>query len=215
MPSWSEVLGNGAVVREEALRMPRGCEPLHGGLALTRWPMGALTLVVEITALAVFHAREELALRGTVALQVIGDDPWDVLTPFEQRAEKLLRGLFIAPTLHQDVEHVIVLVHRPPHVMPLTMHGEKRLIQVPLVPWLRATATQPIGVVLPKFPTPLADCFVGHNDTAFLQEFLYVAVAQGEAIGEPDTVRDDCTGKSMVLVTLIGGWSSHVWLPIL
>ena len=92
MPSWSEVLGNGAVGREEALSMPRGFEPLHVVLALTRWPMGVLTPVVEVTALAVLHAREELALRGTVALQFIcDDDPWDVLTPFEQLAEELLR----------------------------------------------------------------------------------------------------------------------------
>ena len=112
--------------------MPRGCAPLHVVLALTRWPMGVLTPVVEITALAVLHARENLALRGTVALQCIGDDdPWDVLTPFEQRAEALLRGLFIAPALHQNIEDIVVLVHRPPQGMPLTMHGEKHLIQNP------------------------------------------------------------------------------------
>jgi hypothetical protein len=173
--------------RLQALSMPRGFEPLHVVLALTRWPMGVLTPVVEVTALAVLHAREELALRGTVALQFIcDDDPWDVLTPFEQLAEELLRVLFIAPALHQNIEDIVVLVHRPPQVMPLTMNGEKHLIQVPLVTWLRATATQPIGVVLPKFPTPFADRFVGHDDAAFEQEFLHVAVAQGEAIVEPD-----------------------------
>ena len=72
-----------------------------------------------------------------------------------------------------------------------------------------------IGVGLPKFPTPLADSFVGHDDAAFEQEFLHVTVAQGEAIVEPDAMADDFTGKAVILVTLSGGWSGHVWLPIL
>lgn len=54
MPSWPEVLGNGAVGREETLRMPGGFEPLHVVLALPRGPMGVLTPVIEITTLAVF-----------------------------------------------------------------------------------------------------------------------------------------------------------------
>src|SRR5215831_18444260 len=137
--------------------MSGGFEPLQVVLALPRWPMRVLTPVVERAALPMFHPRQDLALRGPVALQCIGDDdPWDVLTPFEQLAEELLRGLFIAPALHQNIEDIVVLVHRPPQVMPLTMNGEKHLIQVPLVTWLRATATHPIGVVLPKFPTPFA-----------------------------------------------------------
>jgi len=47
--------------------------------------------------------RQDLPLRSTIALQFIcDDDPWDVLTPFEQLAEELLRGLFVAPVLHQN-----------------------------------------------------------------------------------------------------------------
>ena len=196
--------------------MPRGFEPLHVVLALTRWPMGVLTPVVEVTALAVLHAREELALRGTVALQFIcDDDPWDVLTPFEQLAEELLRGLFIAPALHQNIEDIVVLVHRPPQVMPLTMNGEKHLIPVPLVARPRAPVAELIGIGLPKFPTPLTDSFVGHRDAAFEQELFHVAVAESEAIVEPDPMADDFAGKAVVFVTLgICGWG-HAWLPIL
>jgi hypothetical protein len=36
-----------------------------------------------------------------------------------------------------------------------------------------------------------------------------------KTIVEPDAVTDDFTGKAVILVTLIGGWSSHVCLPIL
>jgi hypothetical protein len=47
--------------------------------------MRVLTPVIEITALAVLHARQDLALRGPVAFEFIRDDhPWYVLQPFEE-----------------------------------------------------------------------------------------------------------------------------------
>src|SRR5262245_23543351 len=86
---------------------------------------------------------------------------------------------------------------------------------MPFIARLRATTTQPIGVILPKLPAPFADGFVGHGDTALEQEFLHVAIAQGEAIVEPDAMTDDLAGKAVVLVTLGVGRRGHVWLPIL
>ena len=46
MPAWPEVVGHGAVGREETLRMAGGCAPLHGVLALPRRTMGVLTPVI-------------------------------------------------------------------------------------------------------------------------------------------------------------------------
>src|SRR5262245_32243455 len=51
--------------------------------------------------------------------------------------------------------------------------------------------------------------------TMFEQEFLHIAVAQGEPIGEPDTVADDFDGEAVVFVTLGVGGRGHVTLPIL
>jgi hypothetical protein len=45
--------------------------------------------------------------------------------------------------------------------------------------------------------------------------FFHIAVAQGEAIVELDAMTDDLPREAVILVALIGGWSSHVWLPIL
>ena len=48
-----------------------------------------------------FHPREALLLRGTIALQFIGDDdPWGVLTSFELLTEELLRDLFVTTILY-------------------------------------------------------------------------------------------------------------------
>src|SRR5262249_38244852 len=83
--SGAEMLGNRTICGEKPLRMAGRFEPLHATLALARRPMGVLTPVVQMAALAMFHPRQDLPLRGTIALQFIrDDDPWDVLTPFEQ-----------------------------------------------------------------------------------------------------------------------------------
>jgi hypothetical protein len=111
MPSWSEVVGHGAIRRQKTLGMPRGCASLHPILALACGPMRVLTAVVERTTLPVFHPGQDLALRCPVALQLLRDDhPGHVLQALEQLAKKLLRGLAVAPTRHEDVEDVVVLI---------------------------------------------------------------------------------------------------------
>jgi site-specific DNA recombinase len=50
--------------------------------------------------------------------------------------------------------------------------------EMPFVPGLGASTLELIGIVLSKFPTPLADGFMGDVDAALEQEFLHVAVAQ-------------------------------------
>src|SRR5262249_43521662 len=142
-----------------------------------------LTPVIEVAALPMFDPGQDLPLRRPVALQLIRDDhAWHVLEPLEQLAEKLLCRVLIAPALHEDVEHVIVLIDRAPQVMALPVDRQKDLVEVPLVPWLGASTLQLIRIVLPKLPTPLANGFMGDVDPAFEQQFLHVAVAQGEAI---------------------------------
>ena len=91
MPSRSEVLGNGAIRRQKTLGMPRGFEPLHAPLMLARRPMGVLTPIIEIPALAMFHPGQYLALGRAIAFELIrDDDPRHVLQALQQLAEELL-----------------------------------------------------------------------------------------------------------------------------
>src|SRR6516165_10453130 len=85
---------------------------------------------------------------------------------------------------------------------------------MPFVAWLGASTLQPIGVVLPELQTPLTDGLVRHLDTAFKHHLFDVAIAQGEAVIEPDAMADDLAGKAVVCVACgVSGWR-HVWLPI-
>src|SRR5215470_17957213 len=87
---------------------------------------------------------------------------------------------------------------------------QEDLVQMPFIARLRAPPSQPIRVVLPKLPTPFADRFVGYRDAAFEQELFHVAVAESEAIVEPDPVADDLARKAVVLVAFAGSRRGHV-----
>ena len=81
-------------------------------LALTGWPMGVLTPIIEIAALTVLYARENLALGRAIAFEFIGDDhAWHVLQALEQLAEELLRRVLI-PTVCPSVASRNLLLYQ-------------------------------------------------------------------------------------------------------
>lgn len=133
-----------------------------------------------------------------------------VLQSLQPLAEVLLRCLCVASALHQDIERIVVVVDSAPQVMALAMDGQRDLIERPFVPGPSPLALLPIGILLPTLETPLTDGFLGALDAAFAQEFLHVAVAQREAIREPDTRADDRAGDAVVLVAFRVSRRSHV-----
>jgi hypothetical protein len=210
MPARSKVLGNRTIGGEKPLGVPWGLKPLHASLALACRLVGIFRAVVQIAVLAMFHPRQDLALRGGIALQLIRDDhPRHVGQAFEQLAEELLRGLLVPATLDENVQHVAVLIHSTPQVMPDTIDGEKHLVQVPFIPWPRSPAPELIGIGLSEFPALLPYCFVGDDDSAGEQQLFHIPVAQAKAEVEPHTVADNLGWESMTLIRVGGGWSVH------
>jgi hypothetical protein len=74
MPVRAEVLRDRPISRQEPLGSARGLEPLHAPLPLAGGLVRVLGAVVQILVLAMFHAREQLALGGSVALEFVDDD---------------------------------------------------------------------------------------------------------------------------------------------
>ena len=97
----------------------------------------------------------------------------------------------IAPRLHEDVDDVAVLVHRPPEVLPLSLDGHEQLVQIPRVAHSPASAPQPPRVVEPERLTPLPNRLVGDGDAALGQQVFCIAKAKTETMIEPDGVADD------------------------
>jgi len=132
--SWAEMLGNRSIRGEKPLGVPWRLEPLHAPLSLAGGLVGVLRAVIQIPMLPMFHAWQELPLGGSITVQLVrDDDPWSILAPLEQLAEEFLCDLLVPPALHQDIEHLALLIHRPPEVVAFAMNGQKHLIQMPLV----------------------------------------------------------------------------------
>jgi hypothetical protein len=206
MPTRSKVLGNGTIGGEEALRVPGGLKPLQAPLALAGRLVGVLRAVIEVAVLAMFHPRENLPLRRPVAFELVGDEhAGHVCEPLEEFAEEFLGGLLVAPTLHEDIEDVAVLIHGSPEVMRFAINGQKHLIQVPFVTRSRAPATQLIGVLLAELAAPLPDRFVRDKHATDKQQFFDITVAEAEAVVQPDVMTDNLGGKMMVFVALRSG----------
>jgi hypothetical protein len=107
-----------------------------------------------------------------------------------------------------DIQHMAVLIHRPPQIVAFAINSQKHPIHVLLVARPGAPAMELIGIPLPEPPAPLPDRFVGHDNTAGEQQLFDVARAQAEAVIQPDAMTDDLGRKTMVFVWV--GWCGGI-----
>jgi hypothetical protein len=125
------------------------------------------------------------------------------------RTEELLCGLLVSSTLDQDVQHVAVLIDRPPERGTLSCDRQKYLAHVPLISGPRTAATQLSGELLATRATPFADGLRGHDHATCQQEFFDIADAQAEAKVPPHGVTDDLHGTAVILLCRGGGGCAH------
>jgi len=80
--------------------------------------MRVLRAVLEVAVLAMCHTWEDVLLGRAVAFQLLGDDhARDVRQPLEACAEERLRRVLVPPTLDEHIQHMAVLIHRPPQIV--------------------------------------------------------------------------------------------------
>lgn len=201
MAAWTEMTANGRLCSEKPLGVARRFEPWHRSFTLARWLMRVLRSIVQAFVLSLLHARQHVFFGGAIAPELIGDQhARDLLTPFEQLAEESFGGLLVAAPLHQTIQHVPVLIHGPPQIVLVSSDGEDDFIEMPLVTGLCSPSAQLIGVRLAKSAAPLPDCFIREYDRARCQQFFHVAIAEGEAIIEPNRVTDNLGRETIPLV---------------
>jgi hypothetical protein len=112
--------------------------------------------------------------------------------------------------LHQNIEDIPVLIHRPPQIVAFAANGEKDLVQMPLVTRLRAPTAELMGIRLAELPAPLPDGFIGHNDAPGEQPLFDIAIAETEAEVQPDAMADDLNWEAVVLVPISRWWAHGV-----
>lgn len=110
-----KMIGDRTKGREEALCMARGFETPHGSLSLPGSLVRTFRTIVQALMLAVLNTGHDFPLCCSVTGQLVGnDDPWYVLQAFEQLAEEFLGYILVATALHQDIQHMAILINRPP-----------------------------------------------------------------------------------------------------
>ena len=128
--------------------------------------MGILRPIVQAFVHAVLHARERLLFGRAIAGQLIRDQyTWDVVASLEQFPKELLGSLFVRSALHEDIEHISMLINCSPQLVQFAVDFEKDLIKMPLVASVCRSLAQLVGRVLPKGLAPLTDGLVGQHDS--------------------------------------------------
>src|SRR5438270_9943921 len=137
-----------------------------------------------------------------VGAQLVGDHQFRHEALFlEQLADYPQRRPTIASALDQDIENLALMVDGTPQIHPLAGDAHHHLIEVPAVARPRtalAKTSRNRGTEL-QHPAPYR--FVGDVEPSFGQQFLDIAVAQGEAETEPDRALDDPRREAMAMVT--------------
>lgn len=151
--------------RQKVLGMTGRLEAAHRTLSLSRRLMRVFGTIVEAFVPAMLDARQDLALNGAIAGELVCDDyTRNVLAAFQEFAEELPGGSLVASALHQDIQDVPILVDRPPQVVGFAVDLEENFIQKPLVAWACAATAQLIGRGLSEPQTPLPYGFIRHHD---------------------------------------------------
>lgn len=97
----------------------------------------------------------------------------------------------ITPSLHQNVENLILLIYGSPQVMRRSIDVQENFVQMPFVTTSRQSFAQGVGARLTKFATPLPDRLIAYKNSASGKQFLNVPKTQTKTKVQPDRVADD------------------------
>ena len=86
---------------------------------------------------------------GLIARQLVGDQAArDGALCFQELAEESDRSSSVPSGLHEDVDHIPILVNRPPQVLRPALHPHEQLIEIPRISL--AAPPQPSRILQPE-----------------------------------------------------------------
>ena len=98
--------------------------------------------------------------------------------------------------LHEDVDHIPILVNRPPQVLRPALHPHEQLIEIPRISLAAPPPPQPSRILQLERQAPLADRLVRDVDAALGEEVLDVPKTEAEPVVQPHRVTDDFRRES-------------------
>ena len=175
MPADAEEILEDAVDRREALKVRDRCEPAHLALAVAGRLMRHVDAIVRRRGCAVQDRRAQGTAGGVIARQLVGDQAArDGALCVQELAEASDRSSSIPSGWHEDVDHLPILVNRPPQVLRPALHPHEQLIEIPRISLAAPPPPQPSRILQPERPAPLADRLVRDGDAALGEEVLDV-----------------------------------------
>ncbi len=127
-----------------------------------------------------FDLRKDLALRHTVASQLVGHDhPRHILQTLQQPAKETVGSFGISPLLQENVEYNTILIYGAPEAVLHPLDANEHLVHVPLVPRSWPAAAQTVGEALAELLAPAPHSLIGDDDAPLGQKKLNVPQAKG------------------------------------
>ena len=109
----------------------------------------------------------------------------------EQFPNKPLCRFSVSTRLNQDIQHIPVLVYRPPQVVLLSVDADKHLVKMPDITRPPCPGPNSFRILRPEAQTPLPDRIVVDLYSSTPQDLFHVAKAQREPVVKPHRVTDD------------------------
>ena len=139
-----------------------------------------------------------LSASSGIAAQFVGDDlSRHVPQPFQQLPEETLGSLCVAFSLHQNIQHIPILVNGPPKTVKCAFYRNKDLIKMPSITVPPLSAPDTAGKLVSEFQAPQANRLVGDLDSSRREHLLDVTETQAEAVVEPDGMGNDLDRESV------------------
>ena len=186
MPADAEEILDDAVDQREELDVRDRFETAPLALAVAGRLMRHFDAIVRIRGAAVPDRRDQGTAGGLIARQRVGDQAArDGALCFQELTEESDRSSSIPSGLHEDVDHIPILVNRPPPVLRPALNPHEQLIEIPRISLASPPPSPPSRILQSERQAPSADRLVRDVDAAVGEEVLDVPNTEAEPVSRP------------------------------
>lgn len=164
------------------------------------WLMRVLRPVVCSQAPIVLSREPDRAERCRIGSQPVGHNPARrKAVLLKQFHHEFLCGLCIPSALDEEIQHLTLVVDRPPEPVFTAADRNHHFIEVPMIARSRPRTADIRRDRRPELQEPPPDRLVGCVNTSLGQQFLDIPKGQCEPGIEPDRVADDFWREAVAL----------------
>jgi hypothetical protein len=198
---WNEKIADGREDIHEPLQVPGRSKALHHPLSLAERKMRIFCPIVDPFVGAVLDIWHDLTLGGSIRAELVGDHPpgWAALLA-QKTPQQAFGRLGVTAGLDNLIEHIAILIHRPPQPVLLARDRNHDFVEMPDIAMVWSLAPEAASVRRPELQRPPADRLIGHDDAALEQHLLDQPQAQRKPEVQPDRIGDDLRRKAMAFV---------------